>query len=320
MKKALATIDCVVVGVEVGHGKRHGVLVGLHVRGPRRGERAAGHDRQGVQRPDRRRDRRDDAWFEEHTISDHGRYRLVEPTVVVEVAFDVIMRSTRHKSGFALRFPRIAAPAPRQAGRRDRHARDGDPPVRGPPARRRAPRDGERAARTDHRMLRDDGARGRTPRRRGEHVLDVPGRPGRARAVHRRAHHARDAPDAPAPGHRHPQPGRRAVPRPRGRHGRGVRQPRRRRRGPSSRRSTSTRSCSRSPRRRAGDARAADAEAGPSRRSSRSRRSRSPARSTCCRPRRPARRRSSELTGRFLPVTEATYWSDPLAEPASRRR
>ena len=26
MKKALATLDCVVVGVEVGHGKRHGVL------------------------------------------------------------------------------------------------------------------------------------------------------------------------------------------------------------------------------------------------------------------------------------------------------
>jgi DNA ligase-1 len=32
----------------------------------------------------------------------------VEPTVVVEVAFDVIMRSARHRSGFALRFPRIA--------------------------------------------------------------------------------------------------------------------------------------------------------------------------------------------------------------------
>jgi len=26
MKRALATLDCVVVGVEVGHGKRHGVL------------------------------------------------------------------------------------------------------------------------------------------------------------------------------------------------------------------------------------------------------------------------------------------------------
>src|SRR4029077_5197586 len=47
-------------------------------------------------------------WFEEHTIRNFGRYRVVEPTVVVEVAFDVIMRSTRHKSGFALRFPRIA--------------------------------------------------------------------------------------------------------------------------------------------------------------------------------------------------------------------
>jgi len=47
-------------------------------------------------------------WFEEHTISQHGRYRVVEPKVVVEVAFDVILRSNRHKSGFALRFPRIA--------------------------------------------------------------------------------------------------------------------------------------------------------------------------------------------------------------------
>jgi DNA ligase-1 len=47
-------------------------------------------------------------WFEDHTISRHGRYRVVEPRIVVEVAFDVILRSNRHKSGFALRFPRIA--------------------------------------------------------------------------------------------------------------------------------------------------------------------------------------------------------------------
>jgi DNA ligase-1 len=47
-------------------------------------------------------------WFEAHTIREYGRYRVVEPTVVVEVAFDVIMRSSRHKSGYALRFPRIA--------------------------------------------------------------------------------------------------------------------------------------------------------------------------------------------------------------------
>jgi len=43
-----------------------------------------------------------------HTIQRFGRYRQVEPTVVVEVAFDVIVRSTRHQSGFSLRFPRIA--------------------------------------------------------------------------------------------------------------------------------------------------------------------------------------------------------------------
>jgi DNA ligase-1 len=46
-------------------------------------------------------------WFEAHTLSVHGRYRVVEPTVVVEIAFDVIHRSERHASGFAMRFPRI---------------------------------------------------------------------------------------------------------------------------------------------------------------------------------------------------------------------
>ncbi len=56
-------------------------------------------------------------WFEAHTISTHGRYRVVEPTVVVEIAFDVIMRSTRHESGFALRFPRIVRLRDGQAGR-----------------------------------------------------------------------------------------------------------------------------------------------------------------------------------------------------------
>jgi DNA ligase-1 len=47
-------------------------------------------------------------WFEAHTIQQFGRYRQVEPTIVVEVAFDVIVRSNRHQSGFSLRFPRIA--------------------------------------------------------------------------------------------------------------------------------------------------------------------------------------------------------------------
>ena len=108
MKKALATIDCVVVGVEVGHGKRHGVLSDytFAVRDEANdrlvtiGKAYSGLTDAEIAEMTR--------WFEAHTTSRHGRYRVVEPTVVVEVAFDVILRSARHKSGFALRFPRIA--------------------------------------------------------------------------------------------------------------------------------------------------------------------------------------------------------------------
>ena len=108
MKKALATIDCVVVGVEVGHGKRHGVLSDytFAVRDEANdrlvtiGKAYSGLTDAEIATMTR--------WFQEHTISEHGRYRVVEPTIVVEVAFDVILRSNRHKSGFALRFPRIA--------------------------------------------------------------------------------------------------------------------------------------------------------------------------------------------------------------------
>ncbi|HEX2627095.1 MAG TPA: ATP-dependent DNA ligase [Candidatus Limnocylindrales bacterium] len=108
MKKALATIDCVVVGVEVGHGKRHGVLSDytFAVRDEARGQLVTiGKAYSGLTDAEIAKMT---TWFEEHTISQHGRYRVVEPKVVVEVAFDVILRSNRHKSGFALRFPRIA--------------------------------------------------------------------------------------------------------------------------------------------------------------------------------------------------------------------
>jgi DNA ligase 1 len=108
MKKALATIDCVVVGVEVGHGKRHGVLSDytFAVRDePNDRLVTIGKAYSGLTDAEIATMTR---WFEEHTVSQHGRYRVVEPMVVVEVAFDVILRSNRHKSGFALRFPRIA--------------------------------------------------------------------------------------------------------------------------------------------------------------------------------------------------------------------
>ncbi|HEY5486496.1 MAG TPA: ATP-dependent DNA ligase [Candidatus Limnocylindrales bacterium] len=107
MKRALATIDCVVVGVEVGHGKRHAVLsdytFAVRDEGNERlvtiGKAYTGLTDAEIAEMT--------GWFEAHTIRRFGRFRQVEPTVVVEVAFDVIMRSTRHQSGFALRFPRI---------------------------------------------------------------------------------------------------------------------------------------------------------------------------------------------------------------------
>jgi DNA ligase-1 len=115
MKKALATLDCVVVGVEVGHGKRHGVLSDytFAVRDPEADRLVTiGKAYSGLTDAELGEMTR---WFETHTISRHGRYRVVEPEVVVEVAFDVIMRSTRHRSGYALRFPRIARLRPDKA-------------------------------------------------------------------------------------------------------------------------------------------------------------------------------------------------------------
>jgi DNA ligase-1 len=112
MKKALATIDCVVVGVEVGHGKRHGVLSDytFAVRDTETdklvniGKAYSGLTDAEIAEMT--------AWFEDHTIARFGRFRQVEPTVVVEIAFDVIVRSKRHGSGFSLRFPRIHALRP----------------------------------------------------------------------------------------------------------------------------------------------------------------------------------------------------------------
>jgi DNA ligase-1 len=49
-----------------------------------------------------------DRWIRGHTIERFGPVREVEKALVLEVAFDSIHRSTRHKSGLAMRFPRIS--------------------------------------------------------------------------------------------------------------------------------------------------------------------------------------------------------------------
>jgi DNA ligase-1 len=49
-----------------------------------------------------------DRWIRAHTIERFGPVREVEKSLVLEVAFDSIHSSTRHKSGLAMRFPRIS--------------------------------------------------------------------------------------------------------------------------------------------------------------------------------------------------------------------
>ena len=110
VKKALGTLDVVVTAVERGHGGRRKLLsdftfavrasdtddtllnVGKAYSGLTDAELAALTE-----------------WFEEHTLQTfaHGKVRTVVPEVVVEVAFDNVQVSKRHKSGYALRFPRI---------------------------------------------------------------------------------------------------------------------------------------------------------------------------------------------------------------------
>ncbi|MDR5694333.1 MAG: ATP-dependent DNA ligase [Armatimonadota bacterium] len=104
-KEELATLDVVVVAVEHGHGKRANVLSD-YTFAIREGEhlRTIGKAYSGL--TDEEIERLTE-WFRAHTIRDLGRVKLVEPKIVLEVAFDAIQRSDRHDSGFALRFPRI---------------------------------------------------------------------------------------------------------------------------------------------------------------------------------------------------------------------
>jgi DNA ligase 1 len=110
MKRELATLDVVVTAVEYGHGKRVGVLsdytfavwdtdsngnrtlanIGKAYSGLTDGEIAEMTQ-----------------WFLAHAVEDQGFRLVVEPKIVLEVAFNNMMRSDRHESGYALRFPRI---------------------------------------------------------------------------------------------------------------------------------------------------------------------------------------------------------------------
>jgi DNA ligase 1 len=105
MKRELATLDVVVTAVEWGHGKRINVLSD-YTFAVRDGERLVniGKAYSGLTDVEIAEMTR---WFLEHTIDDQGFRREVEPKIVLEVAFNNVMKSDRHESGYALRFPRI---------------------------------------------------------------------------------------------------------------------------------------------------------------------------------------------------------------------
>lgn len=105
LKEPFATLDVVVTAVEYGHGKRHGVLSD-YTFAVREGDRLlnVGKAYSGLTDAEIREFT---DYFLEHTVEDEGYRRIVEPKIVLEVAFNNIQRSNRHESGFALRFPRI---------------------------------------------------------------------------------------------------------------------------------------------------------------------------------------------------------------------
>lgn len=105
VKRALATLDVVVTAVEWGQGKRHRVLSD-YTFAVRDGERLLniGKAYSGLTDAELAEMTQ---WFLAHTLHDFRAGRTVEPQIVIEVAFDAIQPSPRHKSGYALRFPRI---------------------------------------------------------------------------------------------------------------------------------------------------------------------------------------------------------------------
>jgi len=105
LKEELATLDVAVVAAEHGHGRRALVLSDVTF-AVRDGDRLAtiGKAYSGLTDREIAELTR---WFQAHTTEDLGRVKIVQPAIVLEVAFDAVMESDRHDSGFALRFPRI---------------------------------------------------------------------------------------------------------------------------------------------------------------------------------------------------------------------
>jgi DNA ligase-1 len=111
LKSHLPTLDCVVTAAEFGHGKRRGSLsdytFAVWDRDPAEegaklvniAKAYSGVTDVEIAELTQR--------FLSISLSDNGRVHQVKPQVVMELAFDQILESDRHASGYAMRFPRI---------------------------------------------------------------------------------------------------------------------------------------------------------------------------------------------------------------------
>ena len=105
LKRELATLDVVVTAVEYGHGRRAAVLSdytfavrdGSRLRNVGKAYSGLTDEEILTMTP----------WFLEHTLESNRSQLIVEPKIVLEVAFNNVMQSERHDSGYSLRFPRI---------------------------------------------------------------------------------------------------------------------------------------------------------------------------------------------------------------------
>jgi DNA ligase-1 len=104
-KRGALTLDCVVMYAQRGHGKRSS-FYSDYTFGAWRGDELvpvgkaySGFTDEELLLLDK--------WVRNNTTNRFGPVREVAPGLVLEIAFDSVNRSTRHKSGLAMRFPRV---------------------------------------------------------------------------------------------------------------------------------------------------------------------------------------------------------------------
>ena len=110
IKRALATLDVVITAAQVGEGRRSKFLSDFTfaVRTSETDPTLLNVGKAYSGLTDLETQELSD-WCRAHTLQEfaHGKVRTVEPLVVLEITFDRVQASSRHKSGYALRFPRI---------------------------------------------------------------------------------------------------------------------------------------------------------------------------------------------------------------------